>query len=148
MPTVHKIDSIKIMVYFDDHLPPHFHAEYNEYEELFVIRTLQHCEGDCPPDSIKRSLNGHLTVRNGTQINVYFWLVLFPLYFIKSSLNTGSIRVRFDSSKEKITARKSTFIYVPFLKIISCRNGISLIQIVNYERTKKHTKGIKNQRSR
>jgi len=40
MPTVHKIDSIKIMVYFDDHLPPHFHAEYNEYEELFVIRTI------------------------------------------------------------------------------------------------------------
>ncbi len=48
MPTIHKIDSIKIMIYFDDHLPPHFHAEYNEFEELFVIRTLATLRGKLP----------------------------------------------------------------------------------------------------
>ncbi len=34
MPTIAIIDSIRIMMYFKDHIPPHFHAEYNEFEVL------------------------------------------------------------------------------------------------------------------
>jgi hypothetical protein len=41
MPVVHIIESIKILLYFDDHLPPHFHAQYNEYELLVEIETLE-----------------------------------------------------------------------------------------------------------
>jgi len=41
LPTVHIIDSIKILIYYDDHLPPHFHAIYNEHEELIEINTLE-----------------------------------------------------------------------------------------------------------
>jgi len=43
-----------------------------------------------------------LSIRN--KINVYPRLVLFPLYFTKFSLNTVSIRIKFSSCKEKITA--------------------------------------------
>jgi len=49
------------------------------------------------------------SIRN--KINVYSRLVLFPLYFTKFSLNTVSIRVRFGSSKEKITTRR-IYIYL------------------------------------
>ncbi|MEN0005158.1 MAG: DUF4160 domain-containing protein [Bacteroidota bacterium] len=54
MPTIHIIDSIKIMIYFDDHLPPHFHAEYNEYEELIEIRTLDTYRGKLPNKQRKK----------------------------------------------------------------------------------------------
>lgn len=40
MPTIKIIDSIKVNVYSREHLPPHFHAIYAEYEELIVIETL------------------------------------------------------------------------------------------------------------
>jgi len=41
IPVVHLINSIKILLYFDDHIPPHFHAQYNEYEVLIEIATLE-----------------------------------------------------------------------------------------------------------
>jgi len=45
------------------------------------------------------------------KINVYSRLVLFPLYFTKFSSNTVSIRVKFGSSKGKITTRR-IYIYL------------------------------------
>ena len=49
MPTIFIIDSIKMLVYFDDHNPPHFHAIYNDYEELIVIPSLETLRGSLPP---------------------------------------------------------------------------------------------------
>lgn len=56
MPVVHTIDSIKIFIYFFDHAPPHFHAEYNEYEELFEIKTLETLIGSLPNKQRKKVL--------------------------------------------------------------------------------------------
>ena len=50
-----------------------------------------------------------LSIRN--KINIHSRLVLFPLHFTKFSLNTVSIRVKFGSSKEKITTR-GIYIYL------------------------------------
>jgi len=49
MPTVHKIGSVKIDVYPNDHLPPHFHALYQDHEILVEIRTLETYAGSLPP---------------------------------------------------------------------------------------------------
>lgn len=54
MPTIHILDSIKLLIYFDDHLPPHFHAIYNEYEELIEIHTLQTYRGELPRKQRKK----------------------------------------------------------------------------------------------
>jgi len=54
MPIIHTIDSIKIYIYFFDHAPPHFHAEYNEYEELIDIRTLEVLKGKLPRKQHKK----------------------------------------------------------------------------------------------
>lgn len=54
MPTIHLINSIKILIYFDDHLPPHFHAEYNEHEELIEIKTLETYRGKLPVKQRKK----------------------------------------------------------------------------------------------
>lgn len=48
MPTIKMIDSVKIDVYSRDHLPPHFHAIYAEYEELIEIETLKTYIGKLP----------------------------------------------------------------------------------------------------
>ena len=48
MPTFFTIDGIKIDLYFDDHVPPHFHAIYAEYEELIEIKTLATYRGSLP----------------------------------------------------------------------------------------------------
>ena len=42
------------MIYYDDHLPPHFHAEYNEYEELIEIKALQSFRGSLPNKQRKK----------------------------------------------------------------------------------------------
>ena len=56
MPVIHLINSIKILIYFDDHLPPHFHAQYNEFEILIEIETLEVYSGYLPTKQRKRVL--------------------------------------------------------------------------------------------
>jgi len=54
MPTFTKIGSIKIKIYFDEHNPPHIHAEYNEYEiriNLITRKPLPH--GDMPEAQLR-----------------------------------------------------------------------------------------------
>jgi hypothetical protein len=48
MPEVTRFFGIVIRMYFRDHSPPHFHAEYGEYEALFEIETLSILRGDLP----------------------------------------------------------------------------------------------------
>lgn len=48
MPTISQFFGILIMMYFDDHNPPHFHARYNEFEALIAIESGQVLEGELP----------------------------------------------------------------------------------------------------
>lgn len=62
MPTFGSIDGIKINIYFIEHLPPHIHALYNEYEVLLRIRDGSIYEGHFPTRQLKKTqiwLNEH-----------------------------------------------------------------------------------------
>jgi hypothetical protein len=48
MPEISRFYGIIIKIYFDDHLPPHFHAEYGDFEALFNIETLAVVGGELP----------------------------------------------------------------------------------------------------
>lgn len=48
MPTIKIIDSIKVDIYSREHLPPHFHALYAEFEELIEIESLNTYAGKLP----------------------------------------------------------------------------------------------------
>lgn len=39
---------ISILMYFNDHNPPHFHVKYNEYRALIGIGNLALLEGELP----------------------------------------------------------------------------------------------------
>ncbi len=48
MPEISCFYGIVIRMYFDDHLPPHFHAVYGEHEALVNINTLAIIWGNLP----------------------------------------------------------------------------------------------------
>jgi hypothetical protein len=52
MPEVSRFYGIVIKIYFDDHLPSHFHAEYAEYEAMISIESLAVIAGDLPPRAL------------------------------------------------------------------------------------------------
>ncbi len=54
MPTFYTVDGVKIQLYFDDHVPPHFHATIAEYEALIDIETLDILEGELPKKKRKQ----------------------------------------------------------------------------------------------
>lgn len=57
MPTYEIIQGIKIDCYSGDHLPPHIHAIYNEYEALIEIKTGRVYAGSLPGKQLKHAVN-------------------------------------------------------------------------------------------
>ncbi|MGD0517884.1 MAG: DUF4160 domain-containing protein [Thermoguttaceae bacterium] len=49
MPEISRFFGIVIKMFFDDHNPPHFHAEYGRDFALIDIRTLSVFSGRLPP---------------------------------------------------------------------------------------------------
>jgi phosphomannomutase len=49
MPEISRFLGIVVKMFFDDHNPPHFHAEYGEYSALIDIRDLSSFSGRLPP---------------------------------------------------------------------------------------------------
>jgi hypothetical protein len=49
MPEISRFFGIVIRMFFDDHNPPHFHAEYGDNEALIDIQTLRLFAGHVPP---------------------------------------------------------------------------------------------------
>ncbi|HAL82952.1 MAG TPA: DUF4160 domain-containing protein [Mucilaginibacter sp.] len=54
MPLYELIDGIKINVYSNDHLPPHIHALYNEYEAVVSITDKKVIRGLLPIPQLKK----------------------------------------------------------------------------------------------
>jgi hypothetical protein len=48
MPRISEFFGIAIYMYYNDHMPPHFHAEYGEHEAIYEIDTLDDLRGDLP----------------------------------------------------------------------------------------------------
>jgi hypothetical protein len=48
VPRISAFFGTVIRMFYNDHLPPHFHAEYGEYEALYAIETLETIGGELP----------------------------------------------------------------------------------------------------
>lgn len=53
MPTICMFRGIKIYINYKDHLPPHFHAEYGEYNCCITIEDIELLNGLMPNKQIK-----------------------------------------------------------------------------------------------
>lgn len=56
MPEIDRISGIRICVFSNDHLPPHFHASYGEYEALIDIRKGTVIAGGLPRKKSREAL--------------------------------------------------------------------------------------------
>ena len=52
MPVISRFYGILIKMYFGDQLPPHFHAEYNEFTVQIAIEDFAIMNGSLPPKAL------------------------------------------------------------------------------------------------
>lgn len=64
MPTVAVIDGVKIMVYANEHPPPHFHAKYAENQAVIDIDAMKLTEGFLPAVKRRKVLEWAMTRRD------------------------------------------------------------------------------------
>ncbi|HEY5571593.1 MAG TPA: DUF4160 domain-containing protein [Anaerolineales bacterium] len=48
MPRISEFFGIVIKMYYNDHSPAHFHAEYGEFEAVYMIETIEVLRGELP----------------------------------------------------------------------------------------------------
>ncbi|MGH2712135.1 MAG: DUF4160 domain-containing protein [Actinomycetota bacterium] len=53
MPRISSFYGITILMYFHDHDPPHFHAEYGEHRSRISIRTLEPLDAGLPSRAMR-----------------------------------------------------------------------------------------------
>lgn len=53
MPLLSEFDGMKMYVYWNDHMPPHFHAEYNGSDILVDINAVSVLKGIFPANKLK-----------------------------------------------------------------------------------------------
>jgi len=53
MPIISMFYGIKILMYFDEHNPPHFHAEYAEFRAIITIKEPKVVEGYLPSKQLR-----------------------------------------------------------------------------------------------
>lgn len=58
MPELSRFYGVRIKMYYDDHLPPHFHAEYGGDEAVISIDTLDVTQGSFPDEPLASCTSG------------------------------------------------------------------------------------------
>ncbi len=56
MPTIAIVDGVKVLIYYNDHAPPHFHAMMSGREVQIAIRTLNVLRGSLPSAQLRKIL--------------------------------------------------------------------------------------------
>lgn len=64
MPEISRFFGIVIKMFFSDHAPPHFHAEYSGHEALIMIETLEVLRGNLPRRALALVLEWAAAHRN------------------------------------------------------------------------------------
>ena len=53
MPEISLFYGIRVTMYYNDHMPPHFHAEYNGQKALVDINNIQVIRGSLPHKQLR-----------------------------------------------------------------------------------------------
>jgi hypothetical protein len=73
MPEIDRISGIRICVFSRDHLPPHFHAFYGEYEALVTIRDGSVFAGELPRKKMREIL-AYLAENQSDLLEIFYQL--------------------------------------------------------------------------
>ena len=69
MPRISEFFGIIISMYYNDHMPPHFHAIYADFEVKIAIETLSMLEGELPRRALAMVLEWATLHRSELQSN-------------------------------------------------------------------------------
>ncbi len=62
MPRISSFYGIVIWMYFDDHNPPHFHAQYGDHVARIVIKSLEPMDDELPRRALRLVQEGVLFI--------------------------------------------------------------------------------------
>jgi uncharacterized protein DUF4160 len=93
MPEISRIFGISIKMFFGDHVPPHFHAEYGEFKAQVNIRSHVIIGGDLPPRVLGWLLSGHHNIKMN-YLNYGNWHPRTCLYIALNRSNNRSPATR------------------------------------------------------
>ena len=57
MPIISFFDGIKVLLFSNDHLPPHFHVYFAEYKAMIEIESLDIIRGNLPPKQYNKAVD-------------------------------------------------------------------------------------------
>jgi hypothetical protein len=69
MPSISRFFGVVIYMYFNDHSPPYFHAEYGESEAVYVIEPLDILRGQLPRRAHGMVIEWALAHRDQLRVN-------------------------------------------------------------------------------
>lgn len=69
MPEISRFFGIIIRMFFNDHVPPHFHAVYGEHETLIEIETLNVLRGHIPHRALALAIEWAVIHRDELRYN-------------------------------------------------------------------------------
>jgi hypothetical protein len=73
MPCLAKIQGVKVCVYSNDHVPPHIHALFGEYEILIDIREISIMKGDMPNNK-RRIASDYVNANQDDLLDAFYQL--------------------------------------------------------------------------
>ena len=71
MPEISLFYGIRVTMYYNDHMPPHFHAEYNGQKALVDINNIQVIRGSLPNKQLRLILAWCTIPVSYTHLDVY-----------------------------------------------------------------------------
>ncbi len=69
MPTISRFQGVVVQMFYNDHPPPHFHAQYNEDEVIVGISPLEVLRGEVPGNIMRKILPWALQYREELEAN-------------------------------------------------------------------------------
>jgi len=70
MPTISTFYGIIIRMFFDEHAPPHFHAQYGEHKASINIKSLELMEGQLPRRALELVLDWDLCQQHQQPVKI------------------------------------------------------------------------------
>jgi len=69
MPRISQFFGVVVSMFYNDHLPGHFHAEYGEFEAVYAIETLDILRGRLPRRAHSMVIEWALMHREELRVN-------------------------------------------------------------------------------
>ena len=98
MPEISLFYGIRVTMYYNDHMPPHFHAEYNGHKALVDINNIQVIRGSLPNKQLRLIL-AWCTIHQDEYFPTVVQVIPLDNYHVQVFFDDGKI-VDYDTTQD------------------------------------------------